>query len=341
MFWLSRGLADAGHMIDLFYDSRRFGRYSGINVMPKQMKLSMLSCTDYDVLISWEDLEAVEVHHRARKVILAVQCNTLDMAARDIGVDIYQVVSNWHAQTLLDSDPSLLARADSYRNRLYTLPNGVDLARYDHPPEREPYRVIHSSSPDRGLHHLLNLWPRIKRQVPQAALHIYYDMKGWFDAVDSAAGYGVTDIITAPRSHDLRRLLKETESLDVHTHGGIGQWQLAQEQMKASLMVYPCDPVRPTEGFSISILEALAAGTPVITSNADALPELWKDYTVQIPLPFEETHDDWLAAIVGMLSGTADARDQHAARGKAYAQGLDWRVLQARYVQFVEGLVAE
>jgi glycosyltransferase involved in cell wall biosynthesis len=339
MFWLSRGLVDRGHHVDLFYDSRRFGVDAGISIMPKGMKLSMLSCTDYDVLISWEDLESIEVFHRARKVVLAVQCNTLDMAARDVGVDIYQTVSNWHADELVRSDPSLQAREVSYRERLLVFPNGIDLARYANPPEREPFRIIHSSSPDRGLHHLLALWPRIKRQVPEATLHIYYDMKGWFDAIEHAAGYGVTDIITAPRAHDLQRLLKETEDQGVTTHGGIGQWELAQEQMKSSLMVYPCDPVRPTEGFSISILEGLAAGTPVITSNADALPELWADYTTQVPLPFEESHDELLAAIVKGLTAPRD--EEQIASRQRFARTFDWRTLQVHYADFIERLVTE
>jgi hypothetical protein len=43
-------------------------------------------------------------------------------------------------------------------------------------PKRNPYQLIYASSYDRGLDNLLNLWPKIKAQVPQASLKIFY---GW------------------------------------------------------------------------------------------------------------------------------------------------------------------
>ena len=34
--------------------------------------------------------------------------------------------------------------------------------------------VIYTSSPDRGLEHLLKMWPDVKKEVPEAELHIAY-----------------------------------------------------------------------------------------------------------------------------------------------------------------------
>ena len=128
MFWLSRALAERGHQIDMFYDSSRPGNYGGINVLPKAMKLPMLMATDYDVLIAWEDTEAIAVNHRAKFVIYAVQCNTMQIGILDYGIDMYQAVSKWHCDTLFSSDSII----DDTKFML--VPNGVDLRRYQQQP---------------------------------------------------------------------------------------------------------------------------------------------------------------------------------------------------------------
>lgn len=43
-------------------------------------------------------------------------------------------------------------------------------------PKRDPYKVVYGSSYDRGLEHLLKMWPEIKEAVPQATLNCFY---GW------------------------------------------------------------------------------------------------------------------------------------------------------------------
>lgn len=61
------------------------------------------------------------------------------------------------------------------------IPNGVETEHFDsiHPiPERNPFRLIYTSSYDRGLLHMLKFgWPIIKSYVPQAEFHIYYGME--------------------------------------------------------------------------------------------------------------------------------------------------------------------
>jgi len=41
---------------------------------------------------------------------------------------------------------------------------------------RNPHRIIYGSSYDRGLEHLLKMWPDVIKEVPDAELHIFY---GW------------------------------------------------------------------------------------------------------------------------------------------------------------------
>jgi len=46
----------------------------------------------------------------------------------------------------------------------------------DLPKTRSQYRCIWQSSYDRGLEHLLKIWPDVKKEVPEAELHVFY---GW------------------------------------------------------------------------------------------------------------------------------------------------------------------
>lgn len=334
MFHLTRALARAGHQVTLFYDSRRFATYDGVRVLPKHLRTPLLQSQDWDLLISWEDVQALDVNHRAGRVIYAVQCNTMFMGPRTSGVDAYQGVSRWHRSQLRSTDPTNIPDSE-----FLLLPNGVDLARYAGPaPERIPRRVIHSSSPDRGLHHLLRLWPRIKKRWPEASLDIYYDMEKWFEVADR---YAAIDhpMATGERAAAVRRGLADCEGLDVRAHGGLSQWALAREQMAASAMIYPCDPIAPTEGYSISILEALAAGTPVITTGADALEELWGGCTSQAPLPWGPESEDFVMERLGALFSSAEEWRHQSERGLLRAWKFPWEAIEARYVQAVEGIV--
>src|SRR5580658_6168559 len=52
--------------------------------------------------------------------------------------------------------------------------NGIHPEQFDQTAERDPYKVVYGSSYDRGLLPLLEAWPRVKAQVPQASLTVFY-----------------------------------------------------------------------------------------------------------------------------------------------------------------------
>lgn len=285
--------------VTVFYDIAYYGDYYGVHYLPTNLMIPMICQTDFDVFISWDAPYLFRYADRAKCRVLAFQLNDPQVGVLDWAVDLYMHPSQWHLKRSRLSAPEITAS-----KQIAGLTNGIDYYRYKSDCERDPYRVIYSSSPDRGLHHLLRIWPEIVSRVPQANLHVYYDMKKWLNAEAELAKSGVRTI-TSERADILRRQLASNLP-SVHVHGGIGQTRLAEEQMRSRILAYPCDPVRPTEGFSMTVLEGIVSGCKVITTNADAFPELWegKPNVTMIPLPVED--DVWVNTIVDVLRSPMD-----------------------------------
>ena len=329
-------LAKRGHEVLLFHDIARPTRYRGVDYLPKDHALKIVTRLKGDVLISWEDPRPLGMNHTCDLVIYSMQTNSMTMTILDYGVDYYQAVSRWHVETLLRSDLSL--SPDRARPKFFLSPNGVDPARYQNRPERVPFRAIYSSSPDRGLHHLLRIWPEVRRIAPQAELRIFYEMQRWFDITESI-GEGAT---TYRQYREVKEGLKRCEDLGVSVMGGVGQWRLAQEQMMASAMVYPCDTVdKATEGFGISILEAMTAGIPAITTDCDAFGEVWGDSAEIIPLPVEGKEYLWAEKVAKLIDPSTPEWANRVRIQRKKAAALTWDKVGKDYERFISEALAK
>lgn len=84
----------------------------------------------------------------------------------------------------------------------------------------------------------------------------------------------------------------------------------------ATVMAYPS----VFEGFGLPPLEAMACGTPVLTSNASSLPEVVGDAGIQV-----DPHDeDGMADALGRIIADAGLRAQMRTAGLARAREFSW-----------------
>lgn len=106
--------------------------------------------------------------------------------------------------------------------------------------------------------------------------------------------------------------------------------ELVALQRSAQVLIYPLDPRRPSDFFSMAVLEAMAAGTPVVVSDADSMPELWSDAALVLPRPID--NGAWDEAVEELLGNRAAWR-RHSMLGRALAERYDWPLVAARYLE--------
>jgi glycosyltransferase involved in cell wall biosynthesis len=129
--------------------------------------------------------------------------------------------------------------------------------------------MIHTSSYDRGIIHLLKMWPDIIKEVPDAELHLFY---GW-NTYDAMVEKGFRD---PSFKQIMQQMMAQPGITD---HGRVGHKPLIKALQQSSIYVYPS---HFEEISCISAMKAQAAGCiPVVTDYA-ALAETVKE-GIKIP----------------------------------------------------------
>lgn len=115
---------------------------------------------------------------------------------------------------------------------------------------------------------------------------------------------------------------------DVHFLGFVAEDQLPLWYNSARLFAFPS----LYEGFGLPVLEAMACGTPVITSNAASLPEVGGKAVRLVP-PGDPTE---MAAVMEQLLTDDGQRAAMRAAGLIQASRFSWRAMADRTVQVYE-----
>ena len=103
------------------------------------------------------------------------------------------------------------------------------------------------------------------------------------------------------------------------------------EERKAALLAGAEALVYPSlyEGFGLQVLEAMATGTPVLTSNRSALPEVAGDAAVLV----DPTDVDAITAGMQQVLCDVRLRNDLRERGRARARGFSWEETARRTVE--------
>jgi glycosyltransferase involved in cell wall biosynthesis len=126
--------------------------------------------------------------------------------------------------------------------------------------------LAYATIPHRGLDILLEIFPTIKQSYPSITLNLYSGMQ----------------VYQQPNDHLSQRLINQALHMEgVHYVGPLPQKELALKLSQTSIYSYP-NTVAETS--CIGVMEALAAGCSVITSELGALPDTANGYATLVPI---------------------------------------------------------
>lgn len=210
---------------------------------------------------------------------------------------------------------------------------------YGYVPRRKvPGRVIYCSSPDRGLHWLLQEWPAIRKAVPHATLRIFYRTMPWIRNFDAMAYYPPIEPQRA-RALYIEDALRRLQGHGVELFDSVSRARLEQELAQAEVLAYPCDPANEfTEGFSCSTLEGCAARACPVITDVDALGSIYRDAVPAVTrssLMGTTWQQAWRRNVIECLTDS-DRRNRINDRAEALARSMTWKNTASRLMAAIQ-----
>jgi phosphatidylinositol alpha-mannosyltransferase len=198
------------------------------------------------------------------------------------------------------------------------IPNGIDYQRFARPVE--PLPSFDDDAPDvlfvgrlekrKGLEYLLRAWPRVQRAVPNVRL---------------------TVVGAGRRLAKYRQWVEAQGWHDVHFVGHVSPDDLVRYYQASDVF---CAPSTGQESFGIVLLEAMAAGRPIVASRIPGYAEVMEDGREGLLVSPRDPLA--LAAALTSLLRDPDRRQAMSAHGRVKAKAFDWTRVADRVLDFYE-----
>ena len=216
----------------------------------------------FNVIIGWRAPEFADAIQHKKKLFIDVhdvpqpQAYTKERLEK---IDKIFVKTQYHREFLPDIPDE----------KFVIVGNGIDPTHFEGEVKRNPHKAFYSSSFDRGLEHLLHMWPLIRKEVTDAELHIFY---GWDLFVKFHGGN--------PERMAWKDKIEELMKQDgIVYRGRVNHKDLAKEMMSSGAWLYPTDF---EEIHCITACKAQAAGAIPVVSDYAALKETVRNSTYRI-----------------------------------------------------------
>jgi glycosyltransferase involved in cell wall biosynthesis len=315
--YLAQNMAKLGHATTLFTKvvSHDPQVQNGVTWTPSEDIANVLARDgSFDFAVSFCEPNYFKMFpHLAKKKLVLQELNDFPYTDSDAfdKVDHWVAISQNHKEQMLRVLPQVPAEKWTPIHNVVD----VDLYRPDH--QKIYGQCIYCSSPDRGLHELLSIWPDIRAKEPKATLRIFYDLRTWLDKVISQkSDYPLWRTLQNRAVYIDEVLPKLVANCGVSVHQAVSRNRIVEEMLSASVFTYPCAPVSYTEGFSCATLEACAAGTWPVITDADCLPSLYG--SVATVIPRSKIRSDYADAVVSAIRSDGDRN-----KLREFAKGFD------------------
>jgi glycosyltransferase involved in cell wall biosynthesis len=152
----------------------------------------------------------------------------------------------------------------------------------------KPFKMLYASSYDRGLEHLLRMWPQLKAKIPTAELHIAY---GWDMFLK---GYANNPEMMKWKD----KIEKLMEQSGITHHGRVSKSKLDEITANCDLWVYP---THFQETNCITALRSQSLGCVPVTMNLAALQDtVFSGIKIDGDIEDQETKDLYLKELTAL-----------------------------------------
>lgn len=312
-------ISKRGHEVTMFTSITRNAELERVVFCPYNEWASIYKDQHWDALCSWMTPEPLKIANPSQFRLFDQQVTDFSLCEPgwESYVDVLTPVSHSHANFMKSATSLPL-------EKWKILYNGVNTSDFK-PKEKVPGKMIWASSHDRGLHWILEAFPKIKKAVPHATLHIFYNFSGLegFARLTNATGFMAE---LANRSRYTLEAMRRLEGKGIFTYKSVSRQRIQEEMATSEILAYPCDPVRYTEAFGVTVLEACAAGTVPVICTADAFDELWGSVGLNVSPPFVQHKDEYVEKVIRVLKDEK-LRQSLSDGCREYARKFEWSTL--------------
>jgi glycosyltransferase involved in cell wall biosynthesis len=211
-------------------------------------------------------------------------------------------LSDWHINNIKDL-------YDIPDKKIYKIGNGIDAEMFNVNAKKIKNRFIYSSLPERGLGILLNWFPDILKELPDAELHVFTD--------------NVPDDLIA----------KMESAKNVYFHGKVSYEEMIFEFMKADVWLYPNIFL---ETFCTSALEAQASNCICVTRKYGSLEEVVgkRGIVIDGDPNSQEFKEKTIEKLLYILRNTEE-KQKLQNRAKEWALNRSWKDRGLKWIQIL------
>jgi len=250
VIFMSRELAKLGYKVVVYGDPVKEGIHGGVEYL-SHYKFNVQDT--FNIVIWWRSMAYTDMNVKAKKQYLwchDVQNQTEYTKERLKRLDKVIVLSEAHRKNIPNVPD----------DKIFVSTNGY----VEHYPktksENNPKQALWTSSYDRGLEHLLEIWPEVIKEVPDAELNVFY---GWklFKHFNKD---------NPERMAWMKKIEDLMKQKGVTHHGRVSQKEIEKWYKKCGVWAYP------THFYEINCISAIKAqlwGSVPVCINYAALEE--------------------------------------------------------------------
>ena len=246
IIYLTKELVKLGWKVVVYADPLKEGVYDGVEYL-SHYKFNPRD--KFNILVFWRAIGWVDMNCRAEQTY--IWCHDVLNPAE-------------FTKERLDKVTKIIVLSKAQKDTLPDIPDNKFMISsngyFEHNPDEKSTNnskwCIYTSSYDRGLENLLNVWGDVKKEVPEAELHIFY---GWKLFAHFYRG-------NPERMAWMRKMEDLMKQPGITHHGRVGQPEMESWYKKCGIWAYP------SHFYEINCISAIKSelwgAVPVVTDHA-------------------------------------------------------------------------